>query len=155
MRAGQFGKMPLRCRCQTEQHATLVRVVLDALDETGFRKAVGKLDRGVVTKPQSFGEIPDRDRVPLLVAFDNQKSLMMPRRQAPAFRFILAEFQKAANEKAKLGKRGVVRLGQSGSCQFEYSFQTEPGAEQLNLRLQLRGASGKVWFDDLELIPTP
>lgn len=39
--------------------------------------------------------------------------------------------------------------------QFEYVFQTEAAAEQLNLRIQLRGASGKAWFDDVELVPSP
>ncbi len=123
MRAGQFGKVPLRRCRQTKQHAPLVRVVLDALDEAAFGQAIGKLDRGVVTKPQPVGQITDRDRASALVALDHEKRLMMSRRQAVSLRFVFAEFQKAADEKAKLGKGGVVRLGQSGSCQFACSFQ--------------------------------
>lgn len=115
--------MPLRRRRQTKQHATLVRVVLEALDEAGFGQAIGQLDRGVVTKPQSFRQIADRDRASALVTLDHEKRLMMPRRQAVSLRFVLAEFQKAADEKAKLGKGAVIRLGQSGSCQFPCSFQ--------------------------------
>jgi len=36
---------------------------------------------------------------------------------------------------------------------FEFSFDSDPDANLLRLVLQLRNATGKVWFDDLEILP--
>ena len=114
MRARERGQTPFGHGCQPQEDAPLVQAIVEALDQPALGQPFGQLDGLVVSNLHTLGEIADRDRLAASVPLDDEQGLMMPRRQAGGLRLILAELEEAAEQIAKLGKRRVVLLGQSG-----------------------------------------
>jgi hypothetical protein len=108
MSRGKIGEMICREVGQSQQDSSLVRGIEYALDQPRFGEPIDQLYGRVVTKPESLGEIADRDRTAAGIALYREQRLMLSRCQAHGFCSILAELQKTPNQIAKLRQRLVI-----------------------------------------------
>jgi hypothetical protein len=102
MSRGKISEMIGREVGQSQQNPSLVRGIECTLNQPRFGEPIDQFYRCVVAKPQSLGEIADRDRTAARITFDREQCLMLSRRQAYGFCGILAELQKTPDQIAKL-----------------------------------------------------